>query len=50
MAKKNFTGVVYSTDPDFQYHENYCSRNHQRCRLNSKILKFISDCKGGGKV
>ncbi|OOQ57666.1 translation initiation factor [Mucilaginibacter pedocola] len=21
MAKKNYTGIMYSTDPDFQYHE-----------------------------
>ncbi|GAB2766846.1 translation initiation factor [Rhabdobacter roseus] len=49
MSKKNRSGIVYSTDPDFDYQDD-SSGEAETLSPDRQDLRLWLDRKGGGKV
>lgn len=49
MSKKTHSGIVYSTNPDFQYNDDSAEELETKMP-NEQDLKIWLDRKGGGKV
>lgn len=49
MSKKNRTGVVFSTNPDFEYNDS-SEDEPETLSPNQQDLRVWLDRKGGGKV
>jgi translation initiation factor 1 len=49
MAKKNYNGVIYSTDPGFQFRDN-SPVTSSTLPPQQQNLKIYLDRRGGGKV
>ena len=50
MSKKQRSGIVYSTDPNFQYNDEDSDEDAETPTPNQQELKVWLERKGGGKV